>query len=123
MSSRRDMRKRVLVVVLLGLALGACSSAPAGASPSAAPTGAPLSSSAGSQPPAATAQATQPATAAPTAAPSLASIKDMDICALISEKEIETTVGFDVEAGKKLQEQTERLVANGTRPLRTRSSS
>ena len=31
----------------------------------------------------------------------------MDICALISAKEIEATVGFDVDAGKKLQEQSE----------------
>ena len=31
----------------------------------------------------------------------------MDICALITAKEIETIVGFDVKAGKKLQVQSE----------------
>ena len=104
MSSRRDIRKPMLAVVaLLALALAASSSAPAGASPPPAPTGATQTSSAGTQPPATTAPVTQPASAPP----SQASIKDMDVCALISETEVESTVAFDVNAGKKLKEQTE----------------
>lgn len=102
MLSPADMRKPMLAVALLAL-LAACSSAPAGVTLSPAPTGATQTSVAATQPPAASAQATQP----PSAPPTVGSIRDMDICALISAKEIKTIVGYDVGAGKKLKEQTE----------------
>jgi hypothetical protein len=101
----RELRKPMLAVAVLALGLAACSSAaPAAQSP--APTGAQQTSAVGTQP-AATAGSTQPQTAPPSAPPSVGSIKDMDICALITAEEIEAIVGYGVKAGKKLQVQTE----------------
>ena len=101
----RELRKPMLAVAVLALGLAACSSAaPAAQSP--APTGAPQTSAVGTQPPA-TAGSTQPQSAPPSAPPSVGSIRDMDICALITVKEIETIVGYNVKAGKKLQLQSE----------------
>lgn len=101
----RELRKPMLAVALLALGVAACSSAaPAAQSP--APTGAPQTQAASTQP-AATAGSTQPQSAPPSAPPSVGSIKDMDICALISAKEVRTIVGFDVAEGKKLKVQSE----------------
>jgi hypothetical protein len=97
------MRKPMLAVALLALGFAACSSTPAGATSPPASTGAAQTSAVGTQPPPATAPPTQP----PTAPPSVGSIKDKDICALISVKEIESTTGFNVGAGAPLKEQTE----------------
>ena len=98
-----EMRKPLLAVALLVLGLAACSSAPAAATPPPAATGAAQTSAAGTQPSATTAASTQPQSGLPT----VGNIKDMDICALISTKEIASTVGFDVAEGKKLKVQTE----------------
>jgi hypothetical protein len=103
MLSRGEMRKPMLAVALLALGLAACSSAPAGATPPPAPTGATQAPVVGTQSPANTGAPTQP----PIAPPSVGSIRDMDICALISAKEIETTTGYDVGEGRPLKLQTE----------------
>jgi hypothetical protein len=97
------MRKPLLAVALLVLGLAACSSTPAVATPPPVATGVPQTSAAGTQPSATSAASTQPQTAPP----SVGSIQDMDICALISAKEIKTIVGFDVAEGKKLKVQSE----------------
>ena len=106
MLSHGVIRKPMLAVALLALGLAACSSAPGGATPPPAPTGATPTQAGGSQPPTTSAQATQPASAPP----SVGSIKDKDICALISVKEIESITGFDVGAGERPKAQTETAV-------------
>lgn len=89
-------RKSMLAIAVLALGLAACSSTSSGASPSPATTGVAQTPGVSTQP---------PATQSP--APTVASIKDMDICALISAKEVKTIVGFDVAEGKKLKVQSE----------------
>jgi hypothetical protein len=104
MSSRGELRKPVLAWAVLALALAACSSTPAGTTPSPAPTGAAQTSTGTGAPQSAadTVQPTPPSTAPPT----VGSIGDLDICAMISVKEIESTTGFNVGAGHKLKEQS-----------------
>jgi hypothetical protein len=93
----------MLAVTVLVLGLAACSSAPAGATAPPAATGAAQTQAAGTAPPATGAPPTQ----APSAPSSVGNIKDLDICALISEKEIESITGFDVLAGKRPNVQTD----------------
>lgn len=95
MLSAADIRKPMLAVALLALGLAACSST-GGASPSTAPTGVTQTPGVGTQPP-----ATQPPS------PTVGSIRDMDICALISAEEIESTTGYDVGDGERMELQTE----------------
>lgn len=106
MSSPGQMRKLSLAVALLVLGLASCSGSAPGAAQSPAPTGAPQTQALSIQP-AATAGSTEPQSAPSSAPPSVGSIKGMDICALITAKEVEAIVGYGVKAGKKLQVQSE----------------
>jgi hypothetical protein len=89
--------------------LGACATGPGGstASPTSASPAAPTATAG---------VATQ--APAPTAAPSAVSIKDLDICALISADEIASAAGFDVGDGERLELQSETAACqwNGTEP-------
>lgn len=96
MFSPGDIRRPMVAVAFLVVGLAACSGTPAGSNSSPAATG--VTPTQGVASPA-------PATRPPS--PTAASIKDMDICALISAEQIESTVGFAVGDGERMEFQSE----------------